>query len=117
MRPLGRGAPIAVTIGDAQPAFFFVALGGRNWLLAQHADYSLIGPPPATPARPGETILVGLRIWTDISAAVGGRLTKMDTVLAVQTGTGQDVAFLTSAMRRWEAQARASSARSHRVWL
>jgi beta-glucosidase len=54
--PSGPSQPIAVTIGEAQPAFFFVALGGRNWLRAQHADYSPIGTP--APARPGETIVL-----------------------------------------------------------
>jgi len=61
----GPSPPIAVTIDDAQPAFFYLPLNGRNWLRAQHADYSPIGqpdvmpgPPPATPARPGETILL-----------------------------------------------------------
>ena len=63
--PSGPSRPIAVTIDEAQPAFFFLALGGQNWLRAQHQDYSLIGtpdlmpgPPRATPARPGETILL-----------------------------------------------------------
>jgi len=65
LAPGGPSQPVAVTIDDAEPAFFFLPLGGRNWLRAQHADYSLIGPPdllpgppPATPARPGETILL-----------------------------------------------------------
>ena len=63
--PAGPSQPISVTIDESQPAFFFLALGGRNWVRAQHADSSLIGtpdlmpgPPPATPARPGETIVL-----------------------------------------------------------
>jgi uncharacterized protein (TIGR03437 family) len=57
----GSSRPVAVTIGEAQPAFYTWNLGGRTWVAAQHSDYSLICLPEllaATPARPGETILL-----------------------------------------------------------
>jgi len=63
--PSGASEPMAVNIDEAQPAFFFAQAGGLKWVRAQHADYSLVGtpdlmpgPPAATPARPGETIVL-----------------------------------------------------------
>ncbi|MGD0202053.1 MAG: glycoside hydrolase family 3 C-terminal domain-containing protein, partial [Bryobacteraceae bacterium] len=63
--PAGASRPVQVLIGEAQPAFFFRALGGQNWIVAQHADYSVVGlpellpgPPPAAAVRPGESILL-----------------------------------------------------------
>lgn len=56
-------APFVVTIGEAAPAFPLV--GSTKYVVATHADYSLIGPlslsTPGyafTPARPGETIIL-----------------------------------------------------------
>jgi uncharacterized protein (TIGR03437 family) len=47
----GASRPASVTIDDAQPAFFFQTAGGRNWVVAQHADFS-----PVVAARPNEPI-------------------------------------------------------------
>ncbi|MGA2328820.1 MAG: glycoside hydrolase family 3 C-terminal domain-containing protein [Bryobacteraceae bacterium] len=63
--PAGASRPVRAVIDEAQPAFFAQVLGGRNWVTAQHVGYSRVGlpewapgPPPATPARPGETIIL-----------------------------------------------------------
>ncbi len=63
--PAGASRPMRATIDEAQPEFFAQVLGGRNWITAQHVDYSRVclpevapGPPPATPTRPGETIIL-----------------------------------------------------------
>jgi beta-glucosidase len=63
--PVGASRPMRATIEEAQPEFFAQVLGGRNWVTAQHADYSRVclpelapGSPPATPAGPRETIIL-----------------------------------------------------------
>lgn len=55
--------PFTVNMRAAAPSFPLV--GSTQYLVATHADYSLVGPPslsspgyPFTPARPGETILL-----------------------------------------------------------
>ncbi|MBZ5583944.1 MAG: glycoside hydrolase family 3 C-terminal domain-containing protein, partial [Acidobacteriia bacterium] len=53
----GVSAPAVAPIDETQPAFFFSAAGGKNWAVAQHRDWSLIGPS-GTPAQPGETIVL-----------------------------------------------------------
>jgi beta-glucosidase len=54
----GASAPMPVTIDEIRPSFFAENVAGRNWALAQHADYSRIGPVPGTSARPGEIIVL-----------------------------------------------------------
>jgi uncharacterized protein (TIGR03437 family) len=54
----GASAPTPVAIDEIRPAFFAENVAGRNWALAQHADFSRIGPAPATSARPGEIIVL-----------------------------------------------------------
>lgn len=55
-------APFNVDMRAAAPSF---PLFGSNYLVAKHADYTLVGPValsapgyPVTPAKPGETIIV-----------------------------------------------------------
>jgi uncharacterized protein (TIGR03437 family) len=54
----GSSIPMATQIQDVGPGFFYRSASGQNWVLAQHADGSLIGPAPATAAHPGETIVL-----------------------------------------------------------
>lgn len=55
--------PFTINLGAAAPAF--LRFGGTKYVAAQHANYSLLGPPSLsipgaayTPAKPGETILL-----------------------------------------------------------
>jgi uncharacterized protein (TIGR03437 family) len=79
--PAGASRPMRAPIEEAQPEFFAQVLGGRNWVTAQHVDYSRVclpelapGPPPATPAGPRETIILwgsGFgQTWPPIAAAL-----------------------------------------------
>ena len=47
----GASRPVPVAIDEVHPAFFFQTLDGRNWVVAQHADFS-----PVVTARPDEPI-------------------------------------------------------------
>ena len=66
--------PVQVTVGQASTSFTvqyqaaapsFLHVGATRYVLAQHADYGLVGPPSMsvpgyvfTPASPGETIIL-----------------------------------------------------------
>jgi uncharacterized protein (TIGR03437 family) len=59
----GSIASYAVQAQSTSPSFFSIISGQSVYVLAQHADYSLIGPSTlnpgvTTPAKPGETILM-----------------------------------------------------------
>ena len=54
----GASAPMPVVIDEIRPSIFAESVAGRNWALAQHADFSRIGPVPATAARPGEIVVL-----------------------------------------------------------
>jgi uncharacterized protein (TIGR03437 family) len=54
----GASAPMPVAIDEIRPAIFAENASGRNWALAQHADFLRIGPAPNTSARPGEIIVL-----------------------------------------------------------
>ncbi len=58
LTPAGSSRPIPATIEDSQPSFFFTEAGGIRWATAQHGDYSYLGQAPATPAKPGEVIVL-----------------------------------------------------------
>jgi uncharacterized protein (TIGR03437 family) len=52
----------SVVIQQLAPAFFTFPLQNPNYIVAQHADYSVVGKvglyPASTPAKPGEVILL-----------------------------------------------------------
>jgi uncharacterized protein (TIGR03437 family) len=57
--PSGTTPPLAALIDDAHPAFYPNTWNGRNWVKAQHGDYTSIGPADvATAAKPNETVIL-----------------------------------------------------------
>jgi uncharacterized protein (TIGR03437 family) len=49
-------ATATATMQAASPGLFMYNAGNRNYLAAQHVDYSLVGP--SAPAKPGEVIIL-----------------------------------------------------------
>ena len=86
------GAPVSVTAQAQSPSFFI--FNGGPYVVAQHADYSLLGPTSLsvpgfafTPAKPGETVILYANGFGQTTAPVvsgsmsqGGTLPVMPVV-------------------------------------
>ena len=88
-------APFEVTMGAAAPSFPLV--GATQYVVATHADYSLVGPRslsvpgyPFTPAQPGETItLYGFGFGLPTTALINGSSSQsgpLPTMPLIQIG-------------------------------
>jgi uncharacterized protein (TIGR03437 family) len=88
-------APFDVTMGTAAPSFLHI--GVTNYVLATHADYSLVGPVsmsvpgyPFSPARPGETIILwGVGFGAPTTGLVNGSSAQsgpLPTLPVIQIG-------------------------------
>jgi uncharacterized protein (TIGR03437 family) len=100
----GASRPIRVVIDEAQPEFFTQALGGRNWITAQHTNYSRIGlpqlAPQATPAAPLETVILwGSGFGQTWPPVPGGMLLSVPLPLVDPGGVSLTIGGLAAAIQ------------------